>query len=174
MSKVEAVEKTARLSRWGAMRARMLADRGDALVEAAVMLSLFVVPVLLGTIDVGTVVYSSIEVTDAAHAGAMYGMVSSTFAADSANIKAAAQADAADFGTNLAVTPTVYYACSSALTGTQYATQSAAVSACSGSGNHALQFIQVVASAQVRPGFRLPGLAATFPVSVTAVMEVQE
>ncbi len=154
---------------------RRLRDQsGSALIEVAVILSLFVMPVLLGTIDIGTVVYSSIQISDAAHAGAMYGMVSSTYAGDTANIQAAAQADAPSFGTNLTVTPTIFYACSSALTGTHYATQSAAVSGCSGSGNHALEFIQVVATAQVTPGFRLPGLATTFPVSTTAVMEVEE
>jgi Flp pilus assembly protein TadG len=149
-------------------------EGGAALIELAVTLGLLGVPMLLGMIDMATLIYSSIEITDAAHAGAMYGMVSSTYAADSSSIRAAAQADAPDFGTGLTVTPTVYYACSSSLNGTRYTAQSAAVSACTGSGNHALEFIQVVASASVKPGFHFPGLPATFPISVTSVMEVEE
>jgi Flp pilus assembly protein TadG len=162
------------MTRFKAWMGRGRDESGSALVEVAVTLSLFVMPVLLGTIDMGSVVYSSIQISDAAHAGAMYGMVSSTYAADTANIRTAAQADAPAFGSNLSVTPTVFYACSSSLTGTHYTTQSAAVAACTGTGNHALEFVQVLASASVTPGFRLPGLASTFPVSTTAVMEVEE
>jgi Flp pilus assembly protein TadG len=157
-------------SRWHGLRC----EEGSALVELSVTVGLLFVPILLGTVDTATVVYSSIEVSDAAYAGAMYGQVSATNAADTANIRAAAQADAPHFGTGLTVTPTVFYACSSAIGGTQYSTQAAAVSACTGTGNHALEFLQVAASASVKPAFHFAGLPATFTVNDTSVMEVAE
>jgi len=138
------------------------------------MMGFLGVPVLLGTLEIATLAYDSIEVSNAAHAGAMYGMVSPTFAAATSTITAAAQAEAPDFGDKLNVTPTTYYACSSALGGTKYTTQTAAVTACTGTGNHALQFVQVVVSGTVTPPFHFPGLPATYTLSNTSVMEVEE
>ena len=167
------IERTIKALRGTRFR-RLWDESGDAMVELALTVSLVGVPFLLGMIDMGTVVYSSIEISDAAHAGTMYGMLSSTYAADTSGIQSAARADAPAFGTGLTATPTTYYACSSSIGGTHYTTQAAAVSACTGSENHALQFIQVVASAGVTPGFRFPGISKTFTVSSTAVMEVEE
>lgn len=144
------------------------------MVELALILSFLLGPLLLGTSDMATVFYGSIEIANAAHAGAMYGMTSSTYASDTSEIKTAAQTEASDFGSNLTVTPTVYYACSSALSGTQYSTQSAATSACTGTGNHPLEFVQVVASAPVTPPTHFPGLPATVTLSSTSIMEVEE
>ena len=149
-------------------------DTGSALVEMSLMLAIFGTPLLLGTVETATWVYGSIEVSNAAHTGAMYGMTSSTIANDSAGIIAAAQSDASDFGTNLTVTPTVYYAWSAALGGTQYSTQSAATSACTGAGDHPLEFVQVIATAPVTPPIHIPGLPKTFILSGTSVMEVEE
>jgi len=132
------------------------------------------VPVLFGTVEMATFVYGSIEVSNASHAGTMYGMTSSTLAGDTAGMTTAAQAEASDFGTNLTVTPTSYYACSAALGGTQFATQSAASSACTGAGNHTLQFVQVAVSAPVTPPIHCPGLPTTFNLTNTSVMEVEE
>ena len=106
----------------------MRGDAGGAIVEMALMIGIFGTPMMLATVESATWVYSSIEVSNAAHAGAMYGMTSATLAADTSGI-AAARAEATDFGTNLTVTPTVYFACSAAIGGTQYSTQSAAVTA---------------------------------------------
>jgi Flp pilus assembly protein TadG len=141
----------------------------------ALMLGLFAPPLLLGTADVGTWVYSSIEISNASHAAAMYGMTSLTAAADTTGMTTIAQAEASDFGTNLTVTPTVYFACSAAEGGTQYTTQTAANAICpSGATNHNLEFIQVVVSGHVTPPLHCPGLPATFTQSSTSVMEVEE
>jgi Flp pilus assembly protein TadG len=149
-------------------------DSGGALVELALVLALFGLPMLCGIADLGVVIYASIEVSNAAHSGALYGMTSSTYASDTSGITTAAQTEAADFGTNLSVTPTAYYVCSSAEGGTQYTTQSAATSACTGSGNHPLEMIKVVVSATVKPPIHLPALPATFTQTGTSVMEVEE
>lgn len=162
-------------------RARILSARknlggndGNALVELALLMSLFGAPMLLGTSEIGFLVYDSIEATNAAHAGTMYGMISSTFAADSAGIRGAAQAEAPDIGGTLTVTPTTYYACSAAVDGTQYSSQSAASAGCTGTSNHSLEFVQVVTTATLASPIRVPGLPANLTVGGTSVMEVQE
>jgi Flp pilus assembly protein TadG len=157
-----------------ARRGGFRGDRGSALVEFALVLSFFAMPMLLGTAEMATLIYASIEVSNAAHAGAMYGMMSSTFAGNSAQIIGAAQAEASDFGANLVVTPTSYFACSAALGGTRYTSQTAANTACSGAGNHSLQFIQVAASVPVVLPFRCPGIPSTITLNSSSIMEVEE
>lgn len=147
---------------------------GSSLVELAFFFSFIGMPVLLGTVQAGTLVFYYIEISNAAHAAALYGMTSATIAGDNADIITAAQNDASDFGTHLTVTPTVFYVCSNSVGGTQYSSQAAANSACSGSGNHALEFIQVVTSAPVTPVLHLPGTAASATLTATSTMEVEE
>jgi Flp pilus assembly protein TadG len=142
-------------------------------VELGLMLALVGVPLFLGVVHFAWLLADSIIVANAAHAGAEYAMTSSTFAEDTANIRTAAQQDALAFGTNLTVTPTIFYACSNAISGTQYTTQAAANTGCTGS-SHALEFIQVVASASVTPPCTLPGFASTVTLSSTSIMEVEE
>jgi Flp pilus assembly protein TadG len=134
-------------------------------------------PLLIGTSDMGFVVYDSIEVSNAAHAAAMYGMQSSTYAANTSGMTTVAQAEATDFGTNLSVTPTSYYVCANAISGTQYtgaSAQSNANTACTGSGNHALEFVHVTTSVTVTPPIHLPILPRTFTVTGSSVMEVEQ
>ena len=157
------------------MRQRLMNNAGNAALEFAFAFGVFGTPLLLGTAQLAMLVYDSIELSNSAHAGAMYGMISSTFAGDSDGIRAAARADAADFGTNVAVTPTTYYACSSAVDGTQYSTQTAAAAACpANASNHYLQFVKVVSTMNITPPVSCPGLPKTWTVSGTSVMEVQE
>ncbi|MGZ5508486.1 MAG: TadE/TadG family type IV pilus assembly protein [Limisphaerales bacterium] len=150
-------------------------NAGNAALEFAFAFGIFGTPMLLGSSELALLIYDSIEVSNSAHAGAMYGMMSSTFAADTAGIQKAAQAEAADFGTNVTVTPTNYYACSSAVDGTQYATQAAASAVCpANASNHYLQFVKVVSNMSITPPVQFPGLPKTWTVSGSSVMEVQE
>ena len=156
-------------------RKRLRDNAGNAALEFAFAFGIFGTPLLLGTSELALLIYDSIELSNSAHAGAMYGMISSTFAADSTGIQKAAQAEAADFGTMVTVTPTSYYACSDALDGTQYATEAAAAAVCpANAGNHYLQFVKVVSSMNINPPVTCPGLPKTWTVSGTSVMEVQE
>jgi hypothetical protein len=151
------------------------ANAGNASIELALVMSVFAAPMMLGTAEAAFMIYDSIEVSNAAHAGAVYGMMSSTFAGDSAGIQAAAQNEATDFGSKLTVTPTTYYACSSALGGAQYSTQSAASAACPANAtNHYLQFVQVASTASVKSPIAIPGLPSTWTLQGFSVMEVQE
>ena len=154
---------------------RLRSNAGNAALEFAFAFGIFGTPLLLGTSELAALVYDSIELSNSAHAGAMYGMISSTFAADTTGIQRAAQDEAADFGTNVTVTPTTYYACSNAVDGTQYSTQSAAAATCpANAGNHYLQFVKVVSSMSISPPVTCPGMPKTWTVSGTSVMEVQE
>jgi Flp pilus assembly protein TadG len=147
-------------------------DAGAALVELGLMLALLGAPLLLGTMYFATLLLDNVEISNAAHAGAMYGIVSSTFAEDNAGIIAAAQAETNRFGSSLNVTPSFYYACANALGGTQYTDQTAANTACS--GTYSLQFVKVIVSASVTPPGSFPGFAKTYTLTSTSVMEVEE
>jgi Flp pilus assembly protein TadG len=153
-------------------------ESGNALVELALVFALFGIPMLLGTVEMGYVVYDSVEISNAANAGALYGMQNATSAASSAGITTAAQGEAPEFGTKLTVTPTTFYVCTSAVGGTQYSTasytQAQVTAKCAGSGNHALEFIQVLTSATATPPVQCPGLAKTFTLGGTSVMEVEK
>ncbi len=153
-------------------------QKGSAVVELAVVISLLGVPLLLGTGQMGLIVYDSIEVSNAAYVGAEYGMQSLTFAANTSQITAAARAEASDFtGTTLTVTPTTYYACATAIGGTQYTgtnAQTNAVAACTGSGNRAVEFVKVATSAVVTTKVHCPGLPASFTLAGASVMEVEQ
>lgn len=160
------------------MRARTLRDcvrddAGQAVLEMTLLMVLFGVPLMLGTGEFGILIYDSIEVSNAAHAGAMFGMMSMANASNSSEIIAAAQAEAGDFGTNLTVTPTYYWACSTSLAGTTYSTQTAANAACTGS-SHPLEFVKVATSASVTPLIHCPGLPKTVTMNGLSIMEVEE
>jgi hypothetical protein len=77
-------------------------------LELALVLSIFGVPLLLGTIETGVLLFNYSEIANAAHVGAVYGMKSSTFANDSSGIIAAGQAEAYTLGAALTVTPLIY------------------------------------------------------------------
>lgn len=151
---------------------RLRDDAGSALIELALTLGILGVPLLMGTVHFSILLIDSIIISNAAHAGAEYGMVSATYASDTSYIQTAAQEDASGLGTTLTVTPTVFYVCSTAIAGTQYSTQSAATAACSSS--HALEFLQVVASATVTPVLGFPGFPNSVNLSSTSIMEVEE
>ena len=73
-------------------------EKGQALVELAVLLLPVLLLLTVGIIDYGQVAYYSIEVSDAARAGAQYGSQSLADAANTANIVTAAQQSAQDIG----------------------------------------------------------------------------
>lgn len=154
--------------------ARMRDDAGTALIETAIALGLFGIPLLLGTVYSSFLLTSYIDVTDAAHAGAIYAMRSSTFAEDTTGIVTAAQGDASRFGSSLTVTSSIYYVCSDSQDGTQYATQSDASASCTGASTHPLEFVQVTASAPVTPPTTFPGMPRTMTLSSSSAMEVEE
>lgn len=155
---------------------RLRDDSGSALIELAIFMTFLGLPLLLGTAEMGFVVYDAIEVQNAAYAGATYGMQSITYAASTSGMVLAAQGEASDFNTLLTVTPSTFYACATAIGGTRYtgsSAQSNATSACGTGSNHALQFVQVLTSITVTPPIHCPMLPATFALTGSSVMEVE-
>jgi Flp pilus assembly protein TadG len=152
-------------------------ESGNALVELATFFAFLGLPLLLGTAEMGIMVYDSIEVSNAAHAGAAYAMQSLIYSANTAGIIAAAQAEASDFGGKLVVVPVTYFVCSTAIAGTQYTgvnAQTIARLTCTGGTNHPIQFVQVSTSISVASLIHCPGLPQTFQLSGSSVMEVEQ
>jgi hypothetical protein len=174
-SRSQSVASRSFLSRLKSRLRGLGGESGSAMIEVALIWSFLGLPLILGTAEIATVIYDSIEIDNASHAGSAYGGQSITYASNTSGITAAAQNEANDFGTALTVTPTTYYVCANNPTGTQYSgasAQSQATAACTGGSNHAVEFLQVVTSASVTPPFHLPGLATSFPIASTSVMEV--
>ncbi|MGA2046940.1 MAG: TadE/TadG family type IV pilus assembly protein [Terracidiphilus sp.] len=148
-------------------------ESGDALIELALVVSLLFSPLLFGTVEMAQIIFDSIEVSNAARAGASWAMTNSTSSSLTAGLTAAAQAEASDFGTNLNVVPNVYWACSTALAGTQYSTLSGATAACTGTSNHPLELIQVSTSTTVTMPIKCPGLPASITLTSSSVTETE-
>jgi Flp pilus assembly protein TadG len=144
----------------------------NGLAELAMTMALLLLPLMMGTVHYSILLIDSMIISNAATAGAEYAMGSSTYAGDTSNIVTAAQEDASGLGATLNVTPTVFYVCSTAIAGTQYATQSAATTPCSSS--HVLEFVKVQASATVTTLMSLPGASNTMTITRTATEEVEE
>jgi len=70
-------------------------QQGTALVELALSLSVMIL-IMLGIVEFGRVIYTAIEVSNAAHAAVQYGASSSAASADTTGITNAAMADAAN------------------------------------------------------------------------------
>ncbi|HVZ82538.1 MAG TPA: TadE family protein [Terracidiphilus sp.] len=150
-------------------------ENGNATIELALAFSFLLTPLMLATTEMAFIVYDSIELSNAAHAGAMYAMISSTFASDSSGIQNAVLNEAGDISNDMTVASNTYYACSASEDGTQYTTEAAANAACpANAGNHYLQFVRVTATASITPFVQFKGLPSMWSLQQQSVMEVQE
>lgn len=170
ISRLFHARRSANPARCGLLRG----ESAGALVEVALFVSILVPPLLFGIVDMGMVIYYSIEISNAAHAGVLFGMPTSTQAADTADITTAAKAEAHDFpAANVTVTPTTYWTCNTAQGGTTYATSAAATSPCTAISAYPLEFVKVVVSAPVTPPFHCCGIPASITLRSTSIMEVE-
>jgi Flp pilus assembly protein TadG len=152
-------KRWARVPSW---RKAVSREDGDALIEVAVGISVCIT-LLLGAAECGRLAYAGIEVSNAAHTGAEYGAQSRTYAADTANITAAAIQDASNVR-GLTATATYFCQCSDGTTSTCAPTD------CSTS--RIITYVQVNTSATVDPQIYLPGLPKAYTLSGKAVMRV--
>jgi Flp pilus assembly protein TadG len=180
---------------WKGILARcagLLGESGQALVENALVISFLGIPLLCGTFDMATLIYGNIEVANAAHAGAIYGMLTVADATDTTGITNAAEAElkpdfaAAITAGTVIVTPSIFYVCSNAQsitkTGnsygftTTYSTLTAARAVCaSGTAtNHPLEYIQVQVQAPLTLPFHCCGLPNPVTLSSTSMAEVED
>lgn len=148
-------------------RAAMREDRGQSLVELALMFPIFIL-LLVGAAEFGRLAYAAIEVSNAARAGASYGALSHITASDFANIELVATTDAANL---TGVTATAVDSCACSSGGT--ITCSTALTTCP-SPARIIEYVQVNTSASFDPLFHLPGLPTTFALTGQAVMRVED
>ncbi|MFZ1085193.1 MAG: TadE/TadG family type IV pilus assembly protein [Terracidiphilus sp.] len=142
------------------------AEQGAALVELAIVTP-FLMLFLVGAVDVGRVYFFSLEVANAAHAGAEYG---SQFPTNSAGITAAAQASAPDVGL---LAPVVSWG-SECSDGSSYTasstTPSPACVASANRGTNTVYRVTVTTSAVYKPLIPWPAIPYPFNVSGPATI----
>lgn len=149
-------------SRHGAHAALAREDCGQALLEAALTLSVFCV-LLVGAMEFGRVAYASIEVTRAAKAGVQYGDTNVNTAVDATGIQAAAANETPDLS-GLTATASISCSCSNGGTSTCLNTD------CPDS--HIIETLTVETTATFDPGIHLIGLPSTYTLHGIAVQTV--
>ena len=143
---------------------RLRSDRGNALIELAIGITVLT-SLILGAAEFGRIAYAAIEVNDAAHAGAAYGAISRTYAADNANVTNAAKKDAPDVP---GMTATALYWCQCS----DGSASTCGVSDCT--GTRIIEYVTVKTSGTVDPLVYVPGLPKSYTVTGQAVMRVEQ
>lgn len=148
-------------------------NSGGALVETALMIGLFAPTMLLGTTELAGLVYASIEVSDAAHAGAAYAAQSYVASSDTAlptqaQVTTAAQNDAPEIASMLAPNTTLSASMATGCNGSA-ASAGNTVPACAG---NTLGYVQVTVQAQVTPLVNFPGLPKSLTLASQATMNL--
>jgi Flp pilus assembly protein TadG len=145
-------------------------ESGNALVELAVSLPLFLL-LILGTAEIANLAWASVQVNNAARAGAAYASISRANAAASnlANIQLAAQNEAP----KLTLTTTSTQSCYCVTSGTPapLTCDINALTNCPSPGVIQVA-VQVNTQAAVTPFVHYPGLPATYTVRSQATLGV--
>lgn len=172
------------------MRIRFGDKSGAALVELALTAPLFML-LLMGAVELGRVAYYSIEVANAARAGASFGAVNRGNAVEETQIQNAAQGDAPDLP-NLVATPGYSCVCETIDNSTKPASTSfnpsitsspatvgcktAIIDACTASSGTSTQkviyFVTVSTQADVDPMVHLPGLPNVYTLRGYSALRV--
>jgi Flp pilus assembly protein TadG len=150
--------------------AGLLDSAGQGLVELALTVPLFTL-LLVGAAELASVAWASIEVSNAARAGAQYGIQSHITASSPATITAVALADGTNLNGLTVTSATNFCTCSTA-PATTIDCAPALTTCASPAIIH--EFVQVQTSATVTPLFHLPGLPRTFTPTGSAIMEVEQ
>ena len=147
-------------------RLRRRGELGSQLVELAVIMPMLLA-ILLGAVEFAQLEYDSIEVSNAAYAGAAYGAQNHITAMDTSNMQLAAIADAATM-TGVSATATSFCSCSD---GTSITCSSS--SSCV-SPARILEYVQVNTSLTVTPAYHVPGLPSSYVLSGKAILTVEK
>lgn len=148
---------------WSLSRHRLF-ERGQSTVELAVVVPVLLI-LLLAAADFGRIFYMSIEVMNAARAGAQYGSQTVITAADSAGMIAAAKAD----GSNLASLSATASQCTCA--------SSTTVASCPSTyctSARQATFVEVDTQGLFRTLVNYPGIPSSTTLSSKAIMQVQQ
>jgi Flp pilus assembly protein TadG len=161
MQTVTTLHRSKRKTIWH-LRARVRNEQASALVELAILLSLFSL-MLVGAFEIAMAAYTSIEVSNAALAGVQYGAQSAATAGDTTGIQTAATNDAPNI-TLGTTTVTESCICSDGSASTCKPTD------CSGSNIETI--LKVQTQATFTPAIKVPGLPASFTLNGEAVQKV--
>lgn len=141
------------------------ASRGQALVETAVIVPVLVL-LSVAAVDMGRAAYTAMLVTNAAHAGAMYGAQNNATAADNAGMQQAALND----GQNLSgLGATASHVCTCATSGAS--APDCSLGDCL--GDRLLEYAKVDTTATYTPIGKYPGLPSTFTLKGEALLLVK-
>jgi Flp pilus assembly protein TadG len=134
-------------------------DCGQSLVELALMIPVLGM-LLFGAIDFGRGYYLSIEVTNAARAGAQFGVEN----ASAARMQTAAKSDAPDVA---GITATASYGC-------ECPDGTGQIADCSSSPGcaNAVNYVQVTTNATYTPLIPWPGIPSSIPLQGQAKMRI--
>jgi Flp pilus assembly protein TadG len=156
----------------GMTNARNCKNRSEAaqsLVELALVFPLFTM-IMLGATEFARFAWASIEISNAARAGAQYAAQNHVTASDTAGIQTAALNDGVNL-TGLTVTSSQYCVCSSAESTT--ITCSSGLTTCA-SPNTLIAYVQVSTSATITPVVHYPTLPSNLTLHGSAVMAVEQ
>jgi Flp pilus assembly protein TadG len=156
-------------------------ERGAAFVELMIAVPVLVV-LVAGVGDFARIFYYSIELSNAARAGAQYGAANLTNASNSAGI----QSTAAGASTNIAltsanITPAVTCVCSDATGSSITATSPSAnncsapvTTSCPTAGTHRILAVSVTATKTFNTVMNIPPIPTSMSLTRTAVERVSE
>jgi Flp pilus assembly protein TadG len=151
-------------------------DIGQAFVELALVLPIFIL-LVLGGAEVGRLAYADIEISNAARAGVAYAMQSSTLASDGPGIRNAAKQDAPDIP-NLVVdnngppTLTCYCETAGVATAKSCTTINTDAGSCP-SPSIIAEYVQVNTSASINTAFHFLGIPNPLTLQGQAIMRVE-
>ena len=142
-------------------KARRSGEEGSALVELALSLPMLCF-MLLGAAEFARLAYAAVEVSNAAHAGAVYAATSVSASSDSSGIGNAATADSGDLGGGNAVSvASVTTACT--CSNTAYTPSSCSDNAtCFNNNSAMITTVTVTTQSTYSPIIHLPGGALNF------------
>jgi len=150
------------------VKAGLRLQAGQALVEVALVAPILVL-LLIGAVEFGRLEYASIEVNNAARAGAQYGSQTPVTAMDFSGMQQAAINDAPDV---LSLTATTTNYCSCPVSNSCSSATQAACTPGMCSGTQICEYVQVNTQAVVDPLFHYPGLPTTFTLQGQSTMRV--
>jgi Flp pilus assembly protein TadG len=144
-------------------------ELGASLVELALLLPLLVL-LFLGVVEVGRIFYVSVEVNNAARAGAAYGAQSNITAGDTAGMERVAEQDAPDVP---GLTATANYSCACSTAAGTVTNLASCTDTCA-AGDHQIIFVTVYTSASFTTLSHFPGLPTPFTTYGKAIMRVAQ
>jgi Flp pilus assembly protein TadG len=148
-------------------------ESGQSMLELAVCLPIFAL-LILGTAEIANIAWASIQLNNAAHAGAQFGSHSRGFASQIGDIETAAQNEAPKLTITFPTDPSQTCSCIDPSTGapaTSGTTGCQTLVECP-SPYIIMDAITVTTQAVVRPLVHYPGLPASYTLNATATMGV--